>query len=239
MKRVIIFTGIFLVIHCMGYAQSDQQCIRQLKQYNKKMNSIGMPEGNKVYYFNYTLTSDMRVSGGIETKTYNVRFYMAAHQMHYITKDIEIYQDTTDAFIVQHENKIVIRANSAYKRDMNKRYNEIVMLKDSVFNVMQLKQCRQSEDKRETVIMLETKPELKDKFDINSITYHYDPGNKLVNKTITLYDKHFKAKRMIVELNNMDLNYKINMHKPARSLFLDKEGRLTGKYAGYRLLVNN
>ncbi len=220
-------------------AQSDQQCIRHLLQYNKKMNAISMPEGNNVYYFNYQLTTDMRTDRGMQTKSYNVHLYMTKNQMHYITKDIKIYQDTTDAFIVQHENKTIIMANSAYKKDMNKRYNDMVMFKDSLFNVMQLKQCKYADEKDMEIIVLETKPALRDDFDINSITYHYDPEKELVKKTITRYDEHFKAEKMIMELKTMDLNYKKSMNKPVRTLFLDHNGRLTGRYAGYRLFVNN
>jgi|CXWL01.1.fsa_nt_gi hypothetical protein len=259
---VYVFIGCWLVINsplgagpkgllrrAEAFAQNDA-CMAELKSIYKKYKDItatGIPK-DKVYYMNYSVNTATEDSTSTGILTSVVETWMDKENLEVRSKEMEVYQNGKEAFIVFPAKKMVVH-NDAVSMDAKKTGNKVKrmqFIQDTLFSMSRISFCGnvnstngifkrvvlQVNDKGRTMTNIG-----KITFDINektkefeSIKIQYSPKSKGLPGDVVWVEYVF---------NDVSFDYKgkewpDNLSKN----FLRSSSQLKEKYTGYELVDN-
>src|SRR5436190_499080 len=133
--------GVKLIMLCLIFVNVQAQnsltsTLEKINKYNKEIDNINLGK-RKMMHYDYNQTLTMWDSIEDPNQHINVKLWFNDDHLKYLTKDIEVYQDTKDAFMIIHSRKMVIWSNTMMS---NKEYNKlradyVTRLKDTILKL--------------------------------------------------------------------------------------------------------
>lgn len=227
------------LVHISVFAQDMNECRKKIEAFNKKINNIQVPSIGSTYHFKYTAIIEFNDSR--KPVEQNVDIIMSKHQVHYKTDKIEMYQDTTMGFMVDHHSGTIFTFPYIPGIDQEKRLNKIVMVRDSVFDVFNIVSCNEVSNASGTLHKMVFEPDilLKKNLNIDRIIYYYNVKTGLAEQFIMEFEPDYEYKRRTIIYKTMNLDYKKKLNTPVRNLLMTDEGDLKPEYKKYQLIIKN
>lgn len=241
MKRLTL-PFLLLYIMCCGnaFAQSKGDCIQKIRDDIKKISTIPYPGAKQVYYFAYTTIIEYWDKVTQPSVHLPCRIYMNKDQLHYVTKEAEIYQDNINAFMVIPSKKIILCSDAPSSHDKEKRLLQLLQFQDTLLSKGQLSHCETKMENgrnilKATLILNES---IQKSFKAKNIIYWYDLDKERIVKSTIEYTTAHEVKSKTTIFNNMDLSASFKMQRPAAEKIMTAKNHLLPKYKGYHLIDN-
>ncbi len=241
-KKYGFIVILFMLTAYLLNAQAYYDCKKIVWDYYRKgYAGIKKPEGNKVYYYNVQYETVVEENGVENQTSVNVRIYLSADQLHYITKDISVYQDEEDAFMLAKKLNILIHGVPEKTEEREEILGALQVFSDSVFATSEVTECMKAiNDNQDELLLvtLETGEKASEALGVEKIIYQVNLSKDRIEKITMYYLRGSEYKRTVLTHLETDLNYKRNMKTPVKYLFFDTSGHLLPKYSTYRYIDN-
>jgi hypothetical protein len=227
-----------LVVHSV---KPEEICVQEVRDIYKKMNTAKTKDA--VVYMNYTLVTKMREKddNGKDEITSHIEMMMSEEQSRYLSEQVNVYMDTKDNFTVIPIRKMIFWSNSLMDVDKEKRLKNYNLLNDSLFTVCKLIDCKTLA--KETggynkIITLSPVERARNIFKYEKIIFYINSTKKEIKKISIECLPSLSYKAVELTYNKIDYDYKIDLSKPVRDLFISKNEQLNKNYIGYKLADN-
>ncbi|MGB0522469.1 MAG: hypothetical protein ACPGJS_05890 [Flammeovirgaceae bacterium] len=247
-KASLLFAGL-IILMTIQQVRAQHDCKQLIVDHVKRMNAFGLPTGKQVYYMHSTTTLEpnsdkVKAHFALSPKDIEVSIMVSKHFMAYQSSYIEVYQDEAESYTVIHPQKTIIcakknaSASAASKQDFAKSLGKV---QQDLLQLTEVSKCETGtwKGKPIQVIELETTKEGQQKYNIKKLIYFYDTTSQSVVKQWIEYVPDHKYKRQIATYHQLDLNYKGQVAKQARSRIFTAKNQLHKSYQGYKLEYQN
>ena len=209
--------------------------------YKKGLVGVNIPEGKKVHYYHINFQTVPADNKTYSNTSVNVKIYMSAEQVHYLSDEVLVYQDRKDAFMVAKKQGIIVRSESGLNNDNQEFLENFQVFTDSVFITSKTVGCRETiNDKKEKllIVTLEMSKEACGALNVTRITYQVNKTRNKIEKVTMYYVKGHKYKKTVLVHLETDLNAKRKMNIPVVNYLYDSNGKLYNKFKNYRYIDN-
>ncbi len=175
-----------------------------------------------------------------EISEVNSKMYRSKDQLVYKTKDVVIYQDMLNAFMIIHPNNRIIWSKNPEKNQAHSTA-QIANLQKILLEESTLIHCSKSvaENKHEIIdIKLKTSKKISEEFKVTYSLMKFDATTNQLLKVETIFDQDQPLARQIIEYQIIDYNYKGKKLKPAKSMVFSSDGKIRAEFQHYTIIEN-
>ena len=229
----LILRAILFVSPLITQAQNKNECIAELLSYESMVkptsDSIAMAQN---IFFNYTVRA---TNWDNETTVSNVKMYRQGPNLNLFSEQALIYKDETETLIVIPEQKVVIINSTLDEKKENLNYNFFEM-REMFMDSCDVVKCEQKNTNYKTLV-LRAKKNNDDLFQIESMTYEYNPLEKKILSVKVDYKSDYKLKQMIIIYKEYTTTaaYKFPIVKKQ---YADKRGNIVAAFKDFEIIDN-
>lgn len=229
--QVILLPFLFI---CVG--KSNGQCKDELIESLKVTRGLELQSG-KTAYMQLNI-KNIRRNDGVD-QSIDIEVFRREDQLIYKTKDIKIYKDLENSFMVIHPLKRIVWQESDGKFQEDKSM-EIIDLQLKLVEESVLLSCKEVlvNDNPLRELLLEPSDQIKDVFGVTELKIVFD---RELNQVKSVNSKYMKGKDLlsqIIEFKELNYNYKGKMPRDIKKLIFTTDGRLVDSLKDYTLLKN-
>ncbi len=238
MKIVKCF--LFALIPLFSYEVGNAQCLTPVKEYVNESARHTEPKEGQIYFMQFSVKSIPASKFSSEIAIVSSKIFRSKGQLIYETKDVDIYQDELNAFMIIHPNKRIIWSKEPEKIK-NEATNKIAALQKNLLESSQLIDCSISvaENGHDIIsIKLKTSDDIKNEFKVAYSLMKFDRTLNQLLKVETIYEPDQPLARQIIEYQKLDYNYKGMKIKPAKSMIFNSKGQVKPEFKQYTFIEN-
>ncbi|PCH92738.1 MAG: hypothetical protein COB85_07815 [Bacteroidetes bacterium] len=205
-----------------------------------EVNSPDSLTKNRVYFFHYRVQTVMNTSK-ISAPTTEVKLYTSEKKTCMLNKEMEVYQDSLDAFTVLSSKKLIYRQDPQLFSGKDNQQKLFVAFQDSLLELTTVRECREFEklvSGADILISLELNNKSKAAYKLERLDFYLDRSKRRIKKVITWNLPSDAVNHTIITWLELDYNHKMpdQLKGPVAAIFLDAEGRLQKPYGDFTLI---
>ncbi len=236
-RLIVLITIVLSSFSLPGVALED--CLEELKGIFSRFASIKAPLDDKVYFFEYVVTT---VSRDKNTPSSNMKVEMLTTKNYSEVRSEQMvsYQDDKNSFVVIPFKNLIYWGDSQLGLADSAVTSGLGGLQLKVLNMCMVKECKEvsgSEGKFNKEIVLNPNDEIKKRFGFNELKFLVNSRTSKLYKTQISYVPQSKLASLGIVYETIDFDYKkASINYPVTTKFLTADGKLLPKYKGYKLI---
>jgi hypothetical protein len=248
MRKQIALLCVVACTAILGWAfcvPGPEPCLDEVRSLYRKLNSLDAlknPE-NKMYYLHYSVKAVAHDSMKNKIPDTEIRMWMNRERMEVQSKEMEVYQDEKNAFVVLPTRKMILRNDPDRRANLVKR-RKLNLLQDTLFALSRIVSCEKLPGTALKRLILEVNEEGQRLLKIKRLTFLVDlPAQQIKNIRLDythadsggvteLASVNYKIEEMSMDYKNKNLDGNIASH------FVGWNDKLLSRYDGFKLVDN-
>lgn len=134
-----------LIMVCFSFSISAQDCLQELKQLYKKMESDMIQNEGNIFHLKYKMTNVLGAENGGLIMNTTVEILSQGNKSYYISDQASVYQDAQTTYTVMPSEKEIIIAPNQGESIRQARLNQITNMQERILEVASLERCKEVE----------------------------------------------------------------------------------------------
>ena len=191
-------------------AQNNPDCLRALEAIFDNFEQLSQPVPNgKTYFIDYTVEATL-LNHQNQAGKQRIQAVFTHDRIRVKNDYLELHMDDQNTFTVLAKNKKVLWSSSTKDFGNSIRRQYTLEMKDSLLDYSTITKCQTItwNNNPATQVTLTFTPRGQEVFRYKEVTLTIDPKTNFALNLKILFAKHGTLKKVIMEVNAMDLNYK-------------------------------
>lgn len=214
-------------------------CLQRARAIYRGMNAL--PERGHAYEMSYTVRAIMRPDLKREDVVSHVDLKMSDRAMHFVSHEVEVYQDGRQAFTVLPERHVIYLTDADIEGMREKRIASIASLQDTLFSMCQSAHCSEIRQRGEILsqVTMMMNPRAQARYHIRTITLLIDTKDEMIRRMMVRYTSDSRIETLSVEVEKLNRACAPDeLNKPIASNFFSGDAQLLPRYRNYRVIDN-
>jgi hypothetical protein len=233
---------IVLVFSCQWIMaqKTDTSCVALVRDYVKRMQGYGRPQGKKVYFMDMQVKTVYRPDYAKSDSDVRSRVYLSADKMQYESAYVSMYQDQYDAITIVHPQKLIVWNPGEISQESKEMYATLSAISDTLFARSKVLVCRDIKegDRHLRELVLQPDAGYTHSRKVRQVVYHYDIGERRVYKSIVYYTEDAVRRQETTTYHRLSFNHSAMPFSRAERVIRQANGKLVERYKNYELIDN-
>ncbi|SNT14326.1 hypothetical protein SAMN05421640_2491 [Ekhidna lutea] len=230
----------FLIAYLLSGAVSTQEpCIQYLEGHFERMKSFSELVEGKTYFLEMEMFyKDNPLKEGGSDVNLNSTLYVNTEQYVFESSTISVYQDNSDAFMIVHPQKKIIR-REPIKVNHAEQFEKVTQLQEEILKTNQGVTCtdKKVDSNINMIVTLKPSAEIVKNDMVTEVEFEFSDNKKLKEVSVNFSSNHQFLLQRITYVN-MDLDVKSWKNRPVTDYVFMKEGQLNERYKNYQIIDN-
>ena len=219
-------------------APANGQCLEEVKAYIRRSMELSEPGPNKVYYLHLSMDNFPR-NATESPQSMDIEVFRKDEALIYETKQVAVYKDSKDAFMVIHPLKRIVweESNESFS---DLKTTQIAEMQLTIIENSEVLSCTAIEREGRALkrMVLQPNEKIKEVFGAQKLTIDFDLLDELLKEVTIEFTAANKLKRQVISYHTYDYDYKERTIAASRDLIFTHEGALQPRLKGYSVIKN-